>query len=153
MGCGDACPFIPGARYIDWELPDPAGRPVAEVRAVRDEIARRVGGLLVERLDEIQSDRSAHEWRLRKMLPTLIEEFETLRSPEEIRACADAILDRYDDVPVRSHILSLANRAARDCLAPRARERCRRPLSRYMDRRSPVACSPSSSGPRSWPRS
>ena len=43
------------------------------------------------------------------------------RSPEEIRACADAILDRYDDVPVRSHILSLAARAARDCLA---HERC-----------------------------
>ncbi|MDQ6805160.1 MAG: arsenate reductase ArsC [Actinomycetota bacterium] len=48
MGCGDQCPFIPGTRYIDWELPDPAGRPVEEVRATRDEIARRVQRLLTE---------------------------------------------------------------------------------------------------------
>ncbi len=45
MGCGDQCPYIPGKRYIDWELPDPAGRPLAEVRAVRDEIARRTQAL------------------------------------------------------------------------------------------------------------
>jgi arsenate reductase len=42
MGCGDACPYIPGRRYVDWELDDPAGRSVDEVRAVRDEIARRI---------------------------------------------------------------------------------------------------------------
>lgn len=42
MGCGDQCPYIPGKRYLDWELPDPKGRPMAEVRATRDEIARRV---------------------------------------------------------------------------------------------------------------
>ena len=48
MGCGDACPYIPGKRYVDWELPDPAGRPIAEVRATRDEIARRVDELLGE---------------------------------------------------------------------------------------------------------
>jgi arsenate reductase (thioredoxin) len=48
MGCGDACPYIPGKRYVDWELPDPAGRPLAEVRATRDEIARRVQRLLQE---------------------------------------------------------------------------------------------------------
>ncbi len=42
MGCGDACPYIPGRRYIDWDLPDPKGRPLQEVRATRDEIARRV---------------------------------------------------------------------------------------------------------------
>ena len=46
MGCGDACPFIPGKRYLDWELPDPRGRPLAEVRATRDEIARRIGALV-----------------------------------------------------------------------------------------------------------
>jgi protein-tyrosine-phosphatase len=46
MGCGDACPYIPGRRYIDWELPDPKGRPVAEVRTIRDEIARRVEQLV-----------------------------------------------------------------------------------------------------------
>jgi arsenate reductase len=48
MGCGDACPFIPGKRYIDWELPDPTGRPIEEVRATRDDIARRVEQLLTE---------------------------------------------------------------------------------------------------------
>jgi arsenate reductase len=42
MGCGDACPVLPGTRYVDWELPDPAGRSLDEVRAVRDEIDRRV---------------------------------------------------------------------------------------------------------------
>ena len=46
MGCGDECPFYPGKRYEDWDLPDPAGRPVEEVRAIRDEIERRVGDLL-----------------------------------------------------------------------------------------------------------
>ena len=48
MGCGDACPYIPGKRYLDWELPDPKGRAVDEVRATRDEIARRVGDLAAE---------------------------------------------------------------------------------------------------------
>jgi arsenate reductase len=42
MGCGDACPFIPGKRYIDWNLPDPKGRPIADVRRLRDDIERRV---------------------------------------------------------------------------------------------------------------
>jgi len=48
MGCGDECPYVPGKRYVDWDLPDPKGRPVAEVRATRDEIARRVDALLGE---------------------------------------------------------------------------------------------------------
>jgi protein-tyrosine-phosphatase len=48
MGCGDTCPYFPGKRYIDWDLPDPKGRPVDEVRATRDEIARRVEGLVAE---------------------------------------------------------------------------------------------------------
>jgi arsenate reductase len=42
MGCGDECPYIPGKRYIDWDLPDPKGLPLDDVRAIRDEIARRV---------------------------------------------------------------------------------------------------------------
>jgi arsenate reductase (thioredoxin) len=50
MGCGDACPYIPGKQYIDWDLDDPKGRPIAEVRATRDEIGRRVAALL-ETLD------------------------------------------------------------------------------------------------------
>jgi protein-tyrosine-phosphatase len=48
MGCGDACPYIPGKRYLDWDLPDPRGRPLAEVRATRDDIERRVGALAAE---------------------------------------------------------------------------------------------------------
>ena len=48
MGCGDACPVYPGKRYVDWELDDPAGKPVEEVRPIRDEIERRVRGLLGE---------------------------------------------------------------------------------------------------------
>jgi protein-tyrosine-phosphatase len=48
MGCGDQCPFIPGKRYIDWELPDPSGQPYERVRAIRDEISRRVEALVDE---------------------------------------------------------------------------------------------------------
>jgi protein-tyrosine-phosphatase len=48
MGCGDECPYISGKRYVDWDLPDPGGRPRDEVRAIRDEIARRVDALLRE---------------------------------------------------------------------------------------------------------
>jgi len=48
MGCGDECPFVPGTRYLDWDLPDPEGRSLDEVRATRDEIARRVDDLLAE---------------------------------------------------------------------------------------------------------
>jgi protein-tyrosine-phosphatase len=48
MGCGDACPFYPGKRYLDWELDDPAGKSLAEVRPIRDEIDRRVRDLLAE---------------------------------------------------------------------------------------------------------
>jgi arsenate reductase len=47
MGCGDECPYIPGKRYIDWELDDPANKPLAEVRAIRDDIARRIDALVV----------------------------------------------------------------------------------------------------------
>ena len=48
MGCGDACPYIPGKRYLDWDLSDPKGRPLAEVRRTRDEIVERVEGLVRE---------------------------------------------------------------------------------------------------------
>jgi arsenate reductase (thioredoxin) len=48
MGCGDACPYIPGKRYLDWELEDPKGRSLDEVRGIRDEIARRVEQLVAE---------------------------------------------------------------------------------------------------------
>jgi arsenate reductase len=48
MGCGDACPVVSGTRYLDWDLPDPAGKPIAEVRPIRDDIERRVLDLLRE---------------------------------------------------------------------------------------------------------
>ncbi|CAL9611123.1 Arsenate-mycothiol transferase ArsC2 [Nocardiopsis dassonvillei] len=50
MGCGDTCPFFPGKRYLDWELPDPAGRGVESVRPIRDEIRERVEELIGELL-------------------------------------------------------------------------------------------------------
>jgi len=49
MGCGDECPYVPGRRYLDWDLEDPKGRPIEEVRATRGEIERRV----VELIDEL----------------------------------------------------------------------------------------------------
>jgi arsenate reductase len=48
MGCGDECPYLPGKRYVDWDLPDPKGRPLEEVRRTREEIERRVAGLVAE---------------------------------------------------------------------------------------------------------
>jgi arsenate reductase (thioredoxin) len=48
MGCGDKCPYVPGRRYVDWDLPDPSGQPLEAVRATRDEIASRVEALVAE---------------------------------------------------------------------------------------------------------
>jgi arsenate reductase (thioredoxin) len=48
MGCGDECPYVPGRRYLDWELPDPKGQSLDAVRATRDEIAARVEALVAE---------------------------------------------------------------------------------------------------------
>jgi protein-tyrosine-phosphatase len=48
MGCGDTCPVFPGHRYLDWDLPDPAGLPLEKVRPIRDDISRRVQQLLTE---------------------------------------------------------------------------------------------------------
>lgn len=53
MGCGDACPYIPGKRYIDWDLPDPRGMPIAQVRSIREDIATRVRDL-IEELDAVR---------------------------------------------------------------------------------------------------
>jgi arsenate reductase (thioredoxin) len=48
MGCGDACPYLPGKRYLDWDLADPKGRPLGQVRAIRDDIERCVEALVAE---------------------------------------------------------------------------------------------------------
>jgi arsenate reductase len=59
MGCGDECPVYPGKRYLDWELPDPAGKELVEVRCIRDDIALRVDRLIAEILDEPASGRES----------------------------------------------------------------------------------------------
>jgi len=48
MGCGDACPYIPGKRYIDWDLPDPKGQPLERVREIRDQTAAQIEALVAE---------------------------------------------------------------------------------------------------------
>jgi arsenate reductase len=115
MGCGDVCPYVPTS-VEDWDIPDPVGKPLADVRAIRDQVETRVTELVDQRLDEIRTDPTAHQFRLAKLLPSLANEFDGLRTPEEIRACIDAILGDYDEVPVRSFTLTLANRRARECL-------------------------------------
>ncbi|HST39486.1 MAG TPA: arsenate reductase ArsC [Conexibacter sp.] len=116
MGCGDACPYVP-THVEEWNVRDPAGLPLDVVRAIRDDIEQRVGQLLDDRLEQIRGDRTAHERRLAQLLPPLVQEFEASRSAEEIRACLDAVLDPFDEVPVRSHVGPLAMRRARACLA------------------------------------
>ena len=59
MGCGDVCPYVPTV-VESWDIPDPAGRPIEEVREIRDVVEEHVQRLIVDRLDEIRSDRSAH---------------------------------------------------------------------------------------------
>jgi protein-tyrosine-phosphatase len=120
MGCGDACPYVP-TTVESWDLPDPAGLTVEQVRPIRDAIELRVRELVDTRLDAIRSDATAHQFRLAHLLPPLADEFEGTRSPEEIRACADAILTRYDDVKVRGYVQVLAHRQTRECLR---RETC-----------------------------
>ena len=115
MGCGDACPYVP-TRVEDWDIPDPAHQPLEVVREIRDQVEQRVTRLIHERLDEIRSDRTAHQLRLARLLPDLVAEFDGLRTPEEIRACADAILDDYDESNVRSFVTAIVNKRARECL-------------------------------------
>ena len=71
---------------------------------------------LAEHLDDIRRDRIAHQLRLARMLPDLDREFGADHRAEEIRACADAILERYDEAPVRSMVQTIAYREARECL-------------------------------------
>jgi arsenate reductase (thioredoxin) len=115
MGCGDVCPYVP-TTVEDWDLPDPAGKSLDEVREIRDLIEDRVQTLIVDRLDEIRSDRTAHQMRLVRLVPPLVKEFAGVRTDEEIRACADAVLSQYADAPVRSFAMTLAHRRTRECL-------------------------------------
>jgi len=115
LACGAQCPYVP-TTVEDWDIPDPAGKPIEEVRAIRDAVEARVKDLIDERIDAIRSDRTAHQMRLVRLLPDLTREFQGVRSHGEIRACADAILADYEDVPVRSFVMAIAERRARECL-------------------------------------
>jgi protein-tyrosine-phosphatase len=115
LGCGGRCPYVP-THVEDWDLPDPAGRPLEEVRAIRDKVGGLVDDLIVHHSDEIRADRTTHELRLQKVLPSLIAEFKGMRTPQEIRECADAVLSSFDDARIRSHVPTLAERRTRDCL-------------------------------------
>lgn len=115
LNCGAACPYVP-SMVEDWDVEDPRGRPIEDVRAIRDEIERRVRHLVDEKLDAIRTDPTSHRIRLQRLLPQLVEEFEGQRDPEVIRACVDAVLKQHADAPVRSFVLTLAYREARECL-------------------------------------
>jgi arsenate reductase (thioredoxin) len=115
LACGAQCPYVP-TTVEDWDIPDPAGKSLDEVRSIRDAVEARVEDLIEHRLDAIRADRTAHQLRLQRLLPDLAEEFEGLRSEAEIRACADAILGEYRDAPVRSFVMNLAHRRTRECL-------------------------------------
>jgi arsenate reductase (thioredoxin) len=115
LACGGRCPYVP-TLVEDWDVADPDGRPIEEMRAIRDDIAGRVDDLVLRRLEEIRADHTAHSMRLAKMPPALVAEFESRRTPEETRACTDAVLAYFDEVRIRSHILTLAERRTRKCL-------------------------------------
>jgi protein-tyrosine-phosphatase len=115
LGCGGACPYVP-TRVDDWDVPDPHGRSMNEVRAIRDGLEARVRDFIANRLDAVRGNRTAHQVRLARMLPDLDREFGQTHAAEEIRGCADAILAGYDDVPVRSMVQTIAYREARECL-------------------------------------
>jgi len=120
LNCQGSCPYVIGG-VEDWEVDDPAGQPIEKVRQIRADIERRVRDLIGNRADEIRTDRSGHNRRLAQVLPSLVAEFSESKSGDEIRACADKILGEYDDVPVRSFVLTLAERRIRACLSE---ERC-----------------------------
>ena len=115
LACGATCPYVP-TTVEDWDIPDPAGKSLEEVRSIRDAVEVRVRDLIDTRIDAIRSDRSAHQIRLARLLPDLAMEFEGVRSDAEIRTCADAILGDYQDAVVRSFVMSIAHRRARECL-------------------------------------
>jgi arsenate reductase (thioredoxin) len=115
LACGGACPYVPTV-VEDWEIPDPAGKSLEEVREIRDLLEERVREFVEQRLDAIRADHTAHQLRLQRLLPNLVEEFEGIRSPDVIRGCADAILAEFDGAPVRSFVLTLADKRTRECL-------------------------------------
>jgi arsenate reductase len=119
LACGARCPYVPSV-VEDWDVSDPADRPIEEVRLIRDDIELRVKDLLGNRLDQIRQDRRQHMMRMGRLVPGLVDEFGGELTDDEIRQIADEILSTYDDVPVRSFVMTLANRRARQLLKERA---------------------------------
>jgi hypothetical protein len=115
LRCKASCPFVP-SQVEDWEVDDPAGQPLERVCEIRDEIEQRVREFIDTRLEDVRTDETAHRLRLQKLIPSLVEEFGEEKPAEEIRACADAVLAEFADVPVRSFVVTLARRRARECL-------------------------------------
>jgi arsenate reductase (thioredoxin) len=118
LACGAQCPYVP-TTVEDWDVEDPAGKSLDEVRAIRDDIERRVKELARDRIEDIREDRRQHRMRMAQLVPDLVDEFSGRLTDEEIRRLADEILETYDDVPVRSFVLTLANRRAREILQAR----------------------------------
>jgi arsenate reductase (thioredoxin) len=119
LACGARCPYVP-TTVEDWDVEDPGGRPLNEVRSIRDEIEARVIDLAQNRIDDIREDRRQHRMRLAQLVPGLVAEFGGRLTDQEIRQIADEILASYEDVPVRSFVLTLANRRAREILKARS---------------------------------
>ena len=118
LACGAQCPYVP-TTIEDWPIDDPAGQPLEEVRRIRDDIEARVIDLAQDRIEAIRADHRQHKMRLAKLVPGLVREFEGRLSDQEIRQIADELLVSYDDVPVRSFVLTLANRRAREIIKQR----------------------------------
>jgi arsenate reductase (thioredoxin) len=118
LACGAKCPYVPSV-VEDWDIADPAGQPIEEVRRIRDDLEERVLDLAEKRIELIREDRRQHMMRMARLVPPLVEEFRGRLTDEEIRQIADGILDTYDEVPIRSFVMTLANRRAREILKER----------------------------------
>ena len=118
LACGAKCPYVP-SMVEDWDVDDPAGKPIEEVRVIRDEIEKRVKDLAQDRIGAIREDRRQHQMRMGQLVPGLVHEFGDRLDDEEIRGIADEILDQYEEVPIRSFVMTLANRGAREILKRR----------------------------------
>ena len=118
LACGAQCPYVP-TTVEDWDVEDPAGKSLDEVRAIRDDIEARVVELVRDRVEDIREDQRQHRMRMAKLVPGLVDEFSGRLTDQEIRQIADEILESYGDVPVRSFVLTLANRRAREILKAR----------------------------------
>jgi arsenate reductase len=115
LGCEGTCPYVP-TRVEEWALADPHGKPLEEVREIRDDIERHIKAFIATRLDAVRADHTAYQLRLAQLLRLLDDEFAETHPAEEIRACADQQLSQYADAPIRSFVMTLAHRDTRACL-------------------------------------